>query len=196
KEADFICSLMPSGEKNTGLLRSKAFTIPEKLSFFMAGHDGRPAKPPQGKNLIRLIEADTHETLIQTGPPRNDVAQSFSWDLSKWAGKQGVVEIVDGDAGDAFAWLAVGRFEPSVVSVPKTSPSQVDKWQQSAAEIAGSLHFEKFESNLAELLDDGNADTDARAAAAKALSELSGPKHVDEFRKVVSNANEPNKLRG
>jgi putative heme-binding domain-containing protein len=196
KEADFICSLMPSGEKNTGLLRSKAFTIPEKLSFFMAGHDGRPAKPPQGKNLIRLIEADTHETLIQAGPPRNDVAQAFSWDLSKWAGKQGEIDIVDGDSGDAYAWLAVGRFEPAVVSVPKVSPSQVDKLQQSAAEIAGSLHFEKYEPKLVELLADRNADTDARAAAAKALSELSGPKHTDAFRKVVSSADEPNKLRG
>src|SRR5262245_29083198 len=75
-------------------------------------------------------------------------------------------------------------------------PSQVDKLQQSAAQIAGSLHYEKYEPKLAELLADGNADTDARAAAAKALSELSGPKHVDEFRKVVSNANEPKKLRG
>jgi putative heme-binding domain-containing protein len=196
KEFDFICSLMPGGEKNTGLLRSKAFTIPQSLNFFMAGHDGRPAKPPQGKNFVRLIDANTHETLIQTGAPRNDVAQAFTWDLGKWSGKLGAIEIVDGDAGDAFAWLAVGRFEPSVVSVPKMSPSQVDKMQQSAAEIAGVLHFEKYEPKLAELLADENADTDARATAAKALSELSGAKHVDDFRKVVSNANEPNKLRG
>jgi putative heme-binding domain-containing protein len=196
KDFEFLCSLTPGGEKKTGLLRSKAFTIPEKLSFFVAGHDGRPARPPRGKNLIRLVDADTHETLIQTGPPRNDVAQAFSWDLAKWAGKQGEIEVVDGDAGDAFAWLAVGRFEPAVVSVPKVSPSQGDKLQQSAAELAGALHFEKYEPKLAELLVDENSDADARAAAAKALSELSGPKHLDEFRKVVSNANEPNKLRG
>lgn len=196
RESEFICSLTPGGEKNTGVLRSKAFSIPEKLSFFMAGHDGTPAKPPQGKNLIRLVDPNTQETLIQTGPPRNDVAQAFNWDLSKWAGKQGAIEIVDGDASDAFAWLAVGRFEPGVVSVPKVSPSQVDKWEQSAAEIAGSLHFEKFESRLTELLGDEDAETDARAAAAKALSELSGSKHLDEFRKVVSNADEPIKFRG
>jgi putative heme-binding domain-containing protein len=196
KESDFICSLMPNGEKNTGLLRSKAFTIPEKLSFFMAGHDGRPAKPPQGKNFIRLVDADTHETLLQTGPPRNDVAQAFNWDLGKWAGRQGAIEIVDGDAGTAFAWLAVGRFEPAVVDVPKVSPNEMDKWQQSAAEIAGSLRFGKYESKLAELLDDEYADADARAAAAKALTELSGPKHLEEFRKVVSSADESTKLRG
>jgi putative heme-binding domain-containing protein len=196
KDMEFLCSLTPGGEKNTGMLRSKAFTIPDKLSFFMAGHDGRPAKPAQGKNLIRLVDADTREVLLQSGPPRNDIAQAFNWDLSKWAGKQGAIEVVDGDAGDAYAWLAVGRFEPAVVSVPRVSPSQVDKLQQSAAEIAGSLHFEMYEPNLAQLLADGNADTEARAAAAKALSELSGPKHLDAFRKVVSSADEPNKLRG
>src|SRR6266850_488135 len=196
KDFEFICSLTAGGEKNTGELRSKTFAIPDKLSFFMAGHDGRPAKGPQGKNFIRLVDGDTHETLIQTGPPRNDVAQAFSWDLSKWAGKQGVIEVVDGDEGDAYAWLAVGRFEPEVVTVPKMSPSQVDKLQQSAAEIAGALHFEKYESKLGELLEDENADADARAVAAKALSEMSGPKHLDEFRKVVSSADEPSKLRG
>jgi putative heme-binding domain-containing protein len=196
KESEFICSLMPNGEKNTGLLRSKAFTIPQNLSFFMAGHDGRPAKPPQVKNFIRLVDGDTHETLIQTGPPRNDVAQAFNWDLGKWAGRQGAIEVVDGDADDAYAWLAVGRFEPAVVSVPKTSPNQMEKWQQSAAEIAGSLHFEKYEPKLTQLLEDPNADSDARGAAAKALSELSGPKHIDEFRKVVSSADESTKLRG
>jgi putative heme-binding domain-containing protein len=196
KDFEFLSSLMSEGEKNTGLLRSKAFTIPEKLSFFMAGHDGKPAKPALGKNLIRLVDAETRETLVQSGAPRNDVAQAFGWDLSKWAGKQGMVEIVDGDAEDSFAWLAVGRFEPAVVTVPKMSPSQVDKWQESAAEIAGALHFEKYEPRLKELLEDENAVADARAAAAKALSELSGPKHLEEYRKVVSSANEPNKLRG
>jgi len=196
QESEFLCSLMAGGETNTGVLRTRTFVIPEKLNFFMAGHDGTPARPPQGKNFIRLVDANTHETLIKTGPPRNDVAQAFSWDLSKWTGKQGIIEIVDGDAGDGFAWLAVGRFEPAVVALPKVSPSQMDRWQQSAAEIAGALHFEKYESRLTELLENESVDTDVRSAAAKALSELSGPKHVDEFRKVVSNADEPNKLRG
>jgi putative heme-binding domain, Pirellula/Verrucomicrobium type len=196
KESMFLCSLMPEGEKNTGVLRSKSFTIPEKLSFFIAGHDGKPGRPRLGKNLIRLVEGQTGEVLVKSGPPQHDIAQGVSWDLMKWAGKQGVLEIVDGDAEDSFAWLAVGRFEPPVVSVPKVSPNQVDKWQQSAAEIAGSLHFEKYQSRLAELLEDENADAEARAAAAKALSELSGPKHIDEFRKVVLSTDEPSKLRG
>src|SRR5437899_6052138 len=162
----------------------------------MAGHDGPPGKGPRKKNLIRLVDAESHEVLTQSGPPRHDVAQPMSWDLSRFSGKQGYIEIVDGDAGNAYAWLAAGRFEPAVVSVPKVSPSEADKWEQSAAEIAGELHLAKYEPKLAELLEDENADADARAAAAKALSELSGPAHISEFRKVVSNSDEPSKLRG
>ncbi len=195
-ESQFLCSLTPGGEKYTGVVRSRTFVIPDKLGFFMAGHDGPPGKGPRKKNLIRLVDAESHEVLTHSGPPRNDTAQPFSWDLSKWAGKQGAIEIVDGDSGDAYAWLAVGRFEPAVVSVPKVSPSEADKWEQSAAEIAGELHLTNCEPKLAGLLEDENADADARAAAAKALSEVSGPAHVDEFRKVVSNSDEPSKLRG
>src|ERR1051326_311034 len=196
KQAQFISSLTPGGEKNTGVLRSKPFTIPEKLNFFMAGHDGTPAKPAQGKNLIRLVDADTDAVLAQSAPPRNDVAEAFSWDLSKFAGTQGSIEIVDGDSGTGFAWLAVGRFEPPIVRVPKVSPSEMDKWQQSAVEIAGALHLAKEEPKLAELLEDENADADARAAAAKSLSELSGAAHLDSLRKIVASADEPDKLRG
>jgi len=196
EEAEFLCSLTPGGEKNTGVLRSKTFTIPQTLSFYMAGHDGTPAKVQQKKNCIRLVDAKTLEILIQTGPPRNDVAQQFNWDLAKWSGKQGVIEIVDGDSGSAYAWLAVGRFEPADVSVPKVSPRKADEWQESAAEIAGELHFTKYESRLAALLDDETADEDARAVAAKSLWQISSSKHLDEFRKVVLSSAESKKLRG
>jgi len=38
----FLSSL-PAGETLTGILRSRPFVIPTKLSFFLAGHDGQPA---------------------------------------------------------------------------------------------------------------------------------------------------------
>ena len=41
----FLCSLPPGGESLTGVLRSKPFTLPAKLRFFLAGHDGYPNKP-------------------------------------------------------------------------------------------------------------------------------------------------------
>ncbi|MEZ5299691.1 MAG: hypothetical protein R3F11_03345 [Verrucomicrobiales bacterium] len=32
--------------------------------------------------------------------------------------KRGVIEVVDGDTAGAYAWLAVGGFNPPVVSIP------------------------------------------------------------------------------
>src|SRR5262249_17980412 len=47
KTTDSFLSSLPSGETLTGVLRSPTFAIPEKLEFFLAGHDGHPTKPPQ-----------------------------------------------------------------------------------------------------------------------------------------------------
>jgi putative heme-binding domain-containing protein len=195
KNSRFISSLSPGGEKLTGILRSKFFDIPPKLSFFMAGHDGSPDKPPRKKNLIRLRDASTDKVLAHTAPPRNDIAQPFSWDLGQHAGKQGYLEIVDGNAGHSFAWLAVGRFKPSVVPLPAIIPNQVDKRQLAAAELAGALRLTDLEPRLAALLADENANADTRAAAAKALASSKAADYVPTYSGILTNADEPMQLR-
>ncbi len=169
KTSLFLCSLPPGGEQLTGILRSKPFTIPAKLSFFIAGHDGSPDKPAQKKNFICLRAAGTRGILAQTFPPCNDTAQSFSWNLSRYAGKSGYLEIVDGDNGSAFAWLAVGRFDPSVVTLPTLNPSQVAQRQQSAAELARTMSLTKLEPQLAKLLTADTTDLETRAVLARTL---------------------------
>jgi putative heme-binding domain-containing protein len=205
KSSQFISSLSPGGESLTGVLRSRPFTIPARLSFFLAGHDGSPDKPLGKRNFVRLRDADTQKVLAQTAPPRNDMAQPFSWDLTKHAGKKGFLEIVDGNAGHSYAWLAVGRFHPAVVPMPKVIPSQVDKRQLAAAELAANLRLAKLEPRLARLVADTDADLEARAAAAKALSGFAGddPRslHKDAkdplalLGKILGNADEPVALR-
>jgi putative heme-binding domain-containing protein len=196
----FICSLSPGGESLTGILRSKPFTIPRRLNFFMAGHDGSPDKPLTKKNFVRLRDAETQKVLAQTAPPRNDVAHPFSWDLAKHAGKKGYLEIVDGNAGHSYAWLAAGRFDPEVVPLPKVIPSQVDKRQLAAAELAATLHLAKLEPRLAELAADTQADTEARASAAKALcsflgNDPAGRERLKPLARILSDAEEPMSLR-
>ena len=193
--SQFISSLSPGGEKFTGILRSRPFNIPARLSFFMAGHDGSPDKPPRKKNLVRLRDAATQQVLAHSAPPRNDLAQPFTWDLNAHQGKPGYLEIVDGDAGQAFAWLAVGRIQPPVVPLPKIIPNQVDKRQIAAAELAASLRLTKLEPKLAALLADSEGDVETRAAAAKALSKLSDQDHLTAFAKVLSNTEEPMAMR-
>jgi len=195
KKAQFICSLSPGGEKLTGVLRSKTFTIPEKLNFFLAGHDGSPDRKLGKKNFVRLRDFESEKILKQVQPPRNDVAQPVSWDLKEYAGKRGFLEIIDGNSGHSYAWLAAGRFDPELVPLPKIIPNQVDRRQQSAAELAGSLHLAKLEAPLSELLLNQNANVDARSAAAKSLVTLNAGAHISDLEKIISNAEEPDKLR-
>ncbi|MEO5802579.1 MAG: PVC-type heme-binding CxxCH protein, partial [Verrucomicrobiota bacterium] len=195
KTSQFFCSFPPGGEKLTGILRSRPFTIPASLGFFIAGHDGSPEKPPMKKNLIRLRDVETQKIIASTPPPRNDIAQPFTWNLADYVGKKGALEIVDGNGGHSFAWLAVGRFNPQVVPFPTVIPSQVDQRQQSAAELAASLDLKELEPQLAQILRDNEANVDVRAAAAKALGKMSAGAHLSEFEKFLNNSGTPEKLR-
>ncbi len=165
-KADFLCTL-PSGEQNTGVLRSKNFAVPAKLAFFVAGHDGSPDKPLQKKNFISLRIADTHEVLTNAPAPRNDTARRVSWDLSAHAGKQAFLELVDGDTAGAYAWLAAGRFEPAVAALPKVTPKLIDERLQAVAQIALATRDESLEPQLlAALKIPAGPDTRGTLAAA------------------------------
>jgi putative heme-binding domain-containing protein len=167
----FICSL-PKGEALTGSLRSRTFKIPAKLSFYAAGHIGFPGQPIVAKNFIRLRAAETDEVLMEATPPRNDTAQRIEWNLEKSAGKQGYLEILDGDDANAYAWLAVGRFEPQVVPLPPLNPSQIAERQQAAAGLAAQFKLAELKPRLAQLLLAESTDLSARAALARALVAL------------------------
>ena len=195
KGSIFFCSLPPGGESLTGILRSRPFVIPAKMSFYMAGHDGSPEKPPMKKNLVRLRDVETQKIIVSTPPPRNDTAQAITWDLAAHAGRQGSLEIVDGNTGHAFAWIALGRLTPPVVPMPNVIPNQVDQRQQAAAELALELNLHEIEPQLAHLLSDPDANPEARAAAAKALAKLNPSSHVDDVSKLFENPATAEKLR-
>ena len=169
KTSLFLCSLPPGGESLTGLLRSKTFVIPAQLTFWLAGHDGFPDQAARKKNFVRLRAADSSEIYAVAFPPRNDTAQKITWDLSRQAGRPGVLEVTDGDTGVAYAWLAVGRFDSSLVPLPSLSPNLVGQRQQSAAELAQTLNLVSLEPELAGILTNAWAEPDSRAAAARAL---------------------------
>jgi putative heme-binding domain-containing protein len=169
KSSRFLCSLPPGGEHLTGILRSRAFGIPAQLKFYLAGHDGYPDKPGQKKNFVRLVDAASGDTLKQVNPPRNDTAQLITWDLKEHAGKQAVLEAVDGDTGNAYAWLAIGRFDPPLVKVPASDPSESAKRQKAAAELASSLKVAFLEPRLTALMVAPETEIDAKAALAQAV---------------------------
>ncbi len=171
KDAKFACSL-PRGEQLTGILRSKAFAVPPRLGFFVAGHDGFPDKPAGGKNFIRLRAAGTDEILRQASPPRNDTAQRVEWDLAACAGRQGYLEVADGDDGPAFAWLAVGRIAPDVAPLPLLDPNLVTEREKAAAAIAARLKVTSMKPRLRKLLIAESTDPPACESIARALEAI------------------------
>lgn len=194
-ETNFLSSLPPDGESLTGMLRSRPFTIPPKLSFYLAGHDGFPDKPLANKNFIRLVTAGSSAVITNTAPPRNDVAQPITWDLATAAGRQGVLEIVDSDNGTGFAWLAAGRFDPPVVPLPAISPSLLLRQPLDAADLARTIPLPQLAPRfLAQLRDDAGRP-EVRAAAARTLLGLDGAAHLAFAAALLVDTNQPTALR-
>ncbi len=193
RDADFLCTL-PAGETLTGVLRSKNFTAPAKLTFWMAGHDGQPTQPLQKKNLVRLRDANSSDVLRTAPAPRNDIAKPTSWDLSAHAGQQVFLELVDGDTAGAYAWLAVGRFDPAVVSMPKTTPKLIDERLSGAAQIALATRDASLEPPLVAALKT-TAGADARAAVATTLLALDTKQHLAACGEIMNDASAPDGLR-
>jgi putative heme-binding domain-containing protein len=167
-----MLSSLPRGESLTGVLRSRPFKAPPSLSFFLAGHDGPPDAPPRRRNLVRLVAADTGDVLLEAPPPRNDTAQRVTWDLRLVAGRDVRLEVVDGDAGGAYAWLAFGRLEPAVVPWPALPPAVLAERQAAFAELAQLAEADQWDEALNTLARHPDADLAARAAALRALAAL------------------------
>ncbi len=105
-----MLSSLTRGEAYVGTLSSSAFTCPARLTFWLCGHNGLPSTPDTKKNFVRLVDAELGTVLQTVYPPRSDTAIQMIWSLPEHAGRSVRLEIVDGDNGNAYAWLAVGRF--------------------------------------------------------------------------------------
>lgn len=107
----------PGAEQRTGTLRSAVFPAPSRLGFALCGHRGPTAAPPHEKNLVRLVQESDGKVLASAQPPRQDACVLIEWDLTGVAGQPVRFEIIDGDDGSAYAWLAVGQFTTPVLDV-------------------------------------------------------------------------------
>ncbi len=171
RDVVFLSSL-PGGEQKTAVLRSRPFEIPAQLTFYLCGHAGLPGQPASEANFVQLRMVDG-AVVAKALPPRNDTAKQIVWDLKDHVGKLGVLEVVDGLNLGGYAWLAVSRFEPGVVSVLQFSPSQIAGRQSAAAWIAGTFLIADLRNELREMLLASTSDWRARSAAARAWTALS-----------------------
>lgn len=188
-QAGAFLSSLPRGEQGVGTLRSQPFAAPEELSFFVAGHDGPPDRPLAGKNKVRLVDAASSQTLIETSAPRNDVAQRVEWNLAAHRGKQVAIEIVDADAGGAYAWLAVGRFSHAALN-----PSPARQRLRSAAELVGLMKLAPLAPKLKSRLVSPSLDAASCSAVAGALVALEPDSRAAALAAVVGEADAPEAL--
>ncbi len=161
-----VYSTRPRGERATGIHRSGEFVLPAMLSFFCAGHCGPPDRPCHALNKVRLLDGQTGSVLAEADVPRNDTAQRMEWDLSGHEGRTGYLELADGDAGDAYAWMAVGRFSIAALNPASFSPTAA------AVELIGRYQLDGLTDELRDVLLDETAPAARRAASAEALVAL------------------------
>lgn len=161
-----LWSSIVNGERKTGVLRSEPFPLPNKFSFFLAGHAGFPDKPMNRLNFVQLRLVKSGKTIARQYPPRNDTAQPVEWDTSQWAGKSAVIELVDQDTATAYAWLAAGRF-----SVPGLNPSRKLKDRLLALDVIKRFRLNKFVPRLMMILD-STSSRKLRARSAECLLQI------------------------
>jgi len=184
-----------NGEQLTGILRSRPFQIPDTVSFWICGHNGLPGTNPEPVNHVRLKLVTSGEVIARQIPPRNDTAQKTTWDLKRWSGQKGILEVVDADRGDAFAWLGVSRFEPAVVAAPSPEFSTADHQLTLAISLAGQLKLASQLPRLIEILSDRNAGLAARTSAVRAVMQVDPAAGSHFLEKLVIDVTEPAGLR-
>lgn len=173
QSAPFICSL-PAGEQATGRLISRPFRIPAQLSFYLAGHAGFPKQPDNGLNFVQLRSFDDHRVLKRVGVPRKVLAQRVNWDLNEFADTEGYLEVVDSDNGKAYAWLAIGRFEPEVISIPHQKMQQQISRLSASAFLVEQFQINAARQDLVTLLADPYLDPKLKNELASAVMALDG----------------------
>ena len=174
-------SSLPRGEKLTGIMQSPPFRAPEKMTFFMAGHDNPPEQQLGNANYVRLLDHLTGQELMRARPPRNDSAKKITWDLSSHRDREVKLELVDGHRGSGFAWLAVGRFSPAVISVGTRDQREV------VIELIRSFQLQKMVTYLKKILADQFAPTPLRTLAGETILGWSG-QHLQQVITEIKSA--------
>jgi len=189
-----LLSSLPKGETLTGTLRSPPFAAPARLVFYCCGHNGEPDRPPQPLNCVRLRDAATNALLAQFLPPRNDVATRVEIDLAAQSGKPLVLELVDGSPYDAYAWLAVGRFEPPLLTLPTKPPGERSAEIVAAAQLAAKYRPEQLAPRLAQILQSPTAEPAVRAACAAALVAIRPDPEAESLAALLDDPDMPPEL--
>jgi len=157
-------SSLTLGEKYTGRWISDSFVAPVEITCWVAGHDGVPNQSALGLNSMKLIDANSGEVLHQARPPRNDVAKQVTWSTDENMGRSVRIIVTDGDAGKAYAWIAVGRF-----SVSGLNPIPMQPLIDRVTGFLGDAPLVSWQSKIESLILDDRLDWRSRSRLAESL---------------------------
>ena len=162
-----ISSSIGRGESYVGNRTSDPFTAPEKITFWLAGHNGYPDQGSHKKNRVQLVRSKDSVVLKEAFPPRSDIAIPIEWELDKEVGEKVRIRIIDGDQADAYAWLGVGGFEPSWLD-----HSEVAHRLQTALDLAKNIQLAEASILLESLLNSDTFSTGLKSSVAYTLASL------------------------
>jgi hypothetical protein len=161
----------------------------------MCGHNGPPGGPDRQFNYARLVLEDRTE-VARSFPPRSDMAQRIECNLSLWTGKRGHVEVVDGITElDGFAWLAVSRFEPRVITVPDYPVGDAGAVAAELYRLAGRLKLSNLTNEIIAATDAKNTNLLTRLAATDSLVMLAPERAIAPLASTLADANLPTSAR-
>lgn len=174
-----VVSSFPLGESYVGQLVSGPFDCPGQISFRIAGHNLRPDELDSHLNRIELVDALTGQVLKTAYPPRGDAAIAVHWDCQSIQGNSVILQVSDGDSGAAYAWIAIGGFDPSWLSESDNSLSQI-------LATLSRYRMKYRRPDLVALLELTAKDRYYRARIAATLADLDGHKSLSRLLNWVS----------
>ena len=182
------------GEGEIGVLLSKPFVLPATLELDVSGHLGPPELPANNLNLVRLRLTQTGEVIQEELAPRNDVAKHIEWDLSDWKGEEGVLEVVDGDSGNAYAWIAIGNL-PSDLPLPSAPPRNSVENIRNFSRLVAEFNLADHVDDLRMLLAANQFDRSTEEEIVNAINVLKPNTLFGALAILVGDISTPDELR-
>jgi len=147
-------SSLGHGETGTGTAASPAFTLSaDRVVFTICGHDGQGGGLE--KNFIALVDASSGAVLEKSCAPGSDPMVPGTWDVKGLKGKKVRIEVTDGVAQGAFAWLGIGKIDAGPGMKVDFQAGMPADWTLSAAppdlrtrEVKGGVPFLDQQSNM------------------------------------------------
>ena len=166
------------GYEATGTVRSPVFKIPARLQLTVFDNElmNIPGHTGTSNNKFRVRLEKTGQLLAEykakfdTEMTNKDLLQYPSFDLKKYEGQSGYLEVID---STKIGSIGIADLKPNVTAFPRLGSGQIAKQQIQAAEIVADLKAAELESQLKKLVTTNRAAPLARVAAADALMAIS-----------------------